>query len=320
MKILLTGGAGFIGSNFIYYLLNHYSDYRIVCLDKLTYAGNFRTLAEAVNNLNFEFVKGDICDAELVDNLFKNNKFDFVINFAAESHVDRSIINPHDFLLTNVVGTQVLMDACRQYGNVRFHQLSTDEVYGDLTVNDDLKFNEKAPLRPNNPYSSSKAAADLLALSYYRTYGLPITISRSSNNYGRYQNLEKLIPLAITNAFCGRDVPIYGDGENVRDWLHVKDHCRALDLIIHKGIAGEVYNICAHNETTNLELVKAILNILGKSRELIKFVEDRAGHDRRYAIDSSKIFSEFGWKPTINFYDGLRNTVKWYVDNVKWWK
>lgn len=320
MNILLTGGAGFIGSNFIYYLLNHYSDCRIVCLDKLTYAGNFRTLAEAVNNLNFEFVKGDICDAELVDNLFKNNKFDLVINFAAESHVDRSIINPHDFLLTNVVGTQVLMDACRQYGNVRFHQVSTDEVYGDLTIDDDSGFNEEAPLRPNNPYSSSKAAADLLALSYYRTYGLPITISRSSNNYGRYQNLEKLIPLAITNAFCGRDVPIYGDGENVRDWLHVKDHCRALDLIIHKGIAGEVYNICAHNETTNLELVKAILNILGKSRELIKFVEDRAGHDRRYAIDSSKIFSEFGWKPTINFYDGLRNTVKWYVDNVKWWK
>lgn len=321
MKILLTGGAGFIGSNFVYYLLNQYSDYRITCLDKLTYAGNFRTLTEAVNNPNFEFIKGDICDTEFVNNLFANNKFDYVINFAAESHVDKSIINPHDFLLTNVIGTQVLMDACRQHGNVRFHQVSTDEVYGDLPIdNKNSAFNEDAPLRPNNPYSSSKAAADLFALSYYRTFGLPITISRSSNNYGCYQNLEKLIPLTITHAFCGREVPIYGDGMNVRDWLHVKDHCRALDLIIHKGKVGEIYNICASNDKTNLELVEEIIKILGKSRELIKFVEDRAGHDRRYAVNSNKIISELGWQPTVNFNSGLRDTVKWYLDNIKWWK
>ncbi|MBZ4644427.1 MAG: rfbB, partial [Deferribacteraceae bacterium] len=295
MNILVTGGAGFIGSNFIYYMLDKYNDYRIVCLDKLTYAGNLSTLKKALENPNFRFVKGDIADREFVFNLFEEENFDIVVNFAAESHVDRSIEDPGIFLKTNVMGTQVLMDASRKFGVKRFHQVSTDEVYGDLPLDrPDLFFTEETPIHPSSPYSASKAAADLLVLAYFRTYKLPVTISRCSNNYGPYHFPEKLIPLMIIRALNDQSLPVYGDGKNVRDWLYVEDHCSAIDIIIHNGREGEVYNIGGHNERTNLEVVKTILKELGKSEELITFVKDRPGHDLRYAIDPTKIKNELG--------------------------
>jgi dTDP-glucose 4,6-dehydratase len=321
LNILVAGGAGFIGSNFIYYMLEKYKDYRIVCLDKLTYAGNLLTLKKALGNPNFRFVKGDIADKEFVFNLFEEEKFDVVINFAAESHVDRSIEDPGIFLKTNVIGTQVLMDASRKFGVKRFHQVSTDEVYGDLPLDrPDLLFTEETPIHTSSPYSASKAAADLLALAYYRTYKLPVTISRCSNNYGPYHFPEKLIPLMIIRALNDQSLPVYGDGKNVRDWLYVEDHCSAIDMIIHNGREGEVYNIGGNNERTNLEVVKTILKELGKSEELITFVKDRPGHDLRYAIDPTKIKNELGWEPKTGFKDGIKKTIKWYLDNKEWWE
>lgn len=321
MNILVTGGAGFIGSNFVYYMLNKYSDYRIVCLDKLTYAGNLSTLKKAMENPNFRFVKGDIADREFVFNLFEEEKFDIVVNFAAESHVDRSIEDPGIFLKTNVIGTQVLMDASRKYGVKRYHQVSTDEVYGDLPLDrPDLFFTEETPLHTSSPYSASKAAADLLVLAYFRTYKLPVTISRCSNNYGPYHFPEKLIPLMIIRALNDEKLPVYGDGSNVRDWFYVEDHCSAIDLIIHNGRVGEVYNIGGHNEKTNLEVVKTILKELGKSEDLIIYVKDRPGHDLRYAIDPTKISKELGWEPTTRFEEGIKKTIKWYLDNKEWWQ
>lgn len=321
MNILVTGGAGFIGSNFIYYILGKYNDYRIVCLDKLTYAGNLSTLKKALGNPNFRFVKGDIADREFVFNLFEEEKFDVVVNFAAESHVDRSIEDPGIFLKTNVMGTQVLMDASREFGVKRFHQVSTDEVYGDLPLDrPDLFFTEETPIHTSSPYSASKAAADLLALAYYRTYKLPVTISRCSNNYGPYHFPEKLIPLMIIRALNAQSLPVYGDGKNVRDWLYVEDHCSAIDMIIHNGKVGEVYNIGGHNERTNLEVVKTILKELGKSEKLITYVKDRPGHDLRYAIDPTKIKNELGWEPKTRFEDGIKKTIKWYLDNKDWWE
>ena len=321
MNILVTGGAGFIGSNFIYYMLDKYKDYKIVCLDKLTYAGNLSTLKKAFENPNFQFVKGDISDREFVFELFKEKNFDVVVNFAAESHVDRSIEDPEIFLKTNVIGTQVLMDAARKFGVKRFHQVSTDEVYGDLPLDrPDLLFTEETPLRPSSPYSASKAAADLLVLAYYRTYKLPVTISSCSNNYGPYHFPEKLIPLMIIRALNDQSLPVYGDGRNVRDWLYVEDHCSAIDLIIHHGREGEVYNVGGRNERSNLEVVKTILKELGKPEELITFVKDRPGHDLRYAIDPTKIKNELGWEPKTSFEEGIKKTIKWYLDNRDWWE
>ncbi|MBQ6553037.1 MAG: dTDP-glucose 4,6-dehydratase [Clostridia bacterium] len=321
MKILVTGGAGFIGSNFIYYMLREHPDYNIVCIDKLTYAGNLETLEEALKNPNFSFVKADIADRKAVYELFEKESFDIVVNFAAESHVDRSIETPELFLATNVMGTQVLLDASRKYGVKRYHQVSTDEVYGDLPLDrKDLFFTETTPIHTSSPYSASKAAADLLVLAYHRTYKLPVTISRCSNNYGPYHFPEKLIPLIISRALADEPLPIYGKGENVRDWLFVEDHCSAIDLIIHKGRVGEVYNIGGHNEKTNLEVVKEILKQLGKPESLITYVTDRPGHDMRYAIDPTKIVDELGWKPAHDFESGIKYTVQWYLDNRKWWE
>ena len=321
MNIIVTGGAGFIGSNFVFHMLKKYPDYRIICLDKLTYAGNLSTLAPVMDNPNFRFVKADICDREAVDKLFEEEHPDIVVNFAAESHVDRSIEDPGIFLQTNIIGTSVLMDACRKYGIQRYHQVSTDEVYGDLPLDrPDLFFTEETPIHTSSPYSSSKAAADLLVLAYHRTYGLPVTISRCSNNYGPYHFPEKLIPLMISRALADESLPVYGTGENVRDWLHVSDHCEAIDLIIHKGRVGEVYNVGGHNERTNLEVVKTILKALNKPESLIKFVTDRPGHDRRYAIDPTKLETELGWKPKYNFDTGIQQTIQWYLDNQDWWK
>ncbi len=321
MTIFVTGGAGFIGSNFIFHILKKYPDYRVVCLDKLTYAGNLSTLASVEGNKNFRFVKIDICDRQAVFNLFKEEKPHTVVNFAAESHVDRSIADPEIFLKTNILGTATLMDACREYGIKRFHQVSTDEVYGDLPLDrPDLFFTEKTPIHTSSPYSSSKAAADLLALAYYRTYGLPVTVSRCSNNYGPYHFPEKLIPLMIANALNDKPLPVYGTGENVRDWLYVEDHCKAIDLIIHKGKAGEVYNVGGHNEMRNIDIVKLICKELGKPESLITYVSDRKGHDLRYAIDPTKIHTELGWLPETKFSDGLKKTVKWYLENRKWWE
>ena len=321
MNILVTGGAGFIGSNFIYYMLREHPDYRIVCIDKLTYAGNLETLEEALKNPNFAFVKADIADRKAVYALFEKEGFDIVVNFAAESHVDRSIEAPELFLSTNVMGTQVLLDASRKYGVKRYHQVSTDEVYGDLPLDrKDLFFTETTPIHTSSPYSASKAAADLLVLAYHRTYKLPVTISRCSNNYGPYHFPEKLIPLVISRALADEPLPIYGKGENVRDWLFVEDHCSAIDLIIHKGRVGEVYNIGGHNEKTNLEVVKEILKQLGKPESLITYVTDRPGHDMRYAIDPTKIVTELGWKPAHDFESGIKYTVQWYLDNRKWWE
>lgn len=321
MKLLITGGAGFIGGNFIHYMRKNHPEDEIICLDALTYAGNVETLAEVINKPGFSFVKGDITDRDTVDKLFEKNRPDIIVNFAAESHVDRSIDNPGVFLQTNIIGTQVLMDACRKYGIQRFHQVSTDEVYGDLPLDrPDLMFTEQTPIHTSSPYSASKAAADLLVLAYHRTYKLPVTISRCSNNYGPYHFPEKLIPLMIANALNNKPLPVYGKGENVRDWLYVEDHCRAIDLIIRGGCAGEVYNVGGHNEMRNIDIVKLILKELGKPESLIIFVTDRAGHDLRYAIDPSKIHGELGWQPETRFADGLKKTIKWYLDNEKWWK
>lgn len=321
MKILVTGGAGFIGSNFVYYELDNYPNDEVICLDKLTYAGNLETLEIAMKNPKFKFVKGDIADRAFVDELFASEKPDVVVNFAAESHVDRSIENPEIFLQTNVIGTSVLMDACRKYGNIRYHQVSTDEVYGDLPLDrPDLFFTETTPLHTSSPYSASKASADLLVQAYHRTYNLPTTISRCSNNYGPYHFPEKLIPLMIANALNNKKLPVYGKGENVRDWLYVEDHCSAIDLIIRKGKVGEVYNIGGHNEKTNLEVVKTIIKELGKSEDLIEFVTDRPGHDRRYAIDPTKIHNELGWLPATKFDDGIKKTIDWYLTHKSWWE
>ncbi len=307
MKIIVTGGAGFIGGNFIHYMLNIYNDYKIICLDALTYAGNMETLEPVKDNPCFKFYKADIADRTAVYEIFEKEKPDIIVNFAAESHVDRSIDNPGIFLQTNVIGTGVLMDACRKYGITRYHQVSTDEVYGDLPLSrPDLFFTETTPLHTSSPYSASKASADLLVQAYHRTFKLPVTISRCSNNYGPYHFPEKLIPLMIANALADKELPVYGKGENVRDWLYVQDHCSAIDLIIHKGRVGEVYNIGGHNEKTNLEVVKIILKELGKSEDLIKYVTDRPGHDMRYAIDPSKIHNELGWLPVTKFEDGIK--------------
>ncbi len=321
MTIIVTGGAGFIGSNFVFHMLQAHPDYRIVCLDKLTYAGNLSTLEPVLKQDNFRFVKADICDRQAVDKLFQEEKPDIVVNFAAESHVDRSIENPGIFLETNIMGTAVLMDACRKYGIRRYHQVSTDEVYGDLPLDrPDLFFTEETPLHTSSPYSSSKASADLLVMAYYRTYGLPVTISRCSNNYGPYHFPEKLIPLMIANALADKPLPVYGNGENVRDWLYVEDHCRAIDLIIHNGKVGEVYNVGGHNEKRNIDIVRIICQELGKPESLIVHVEDRKGHDRRYAIDPAKIHRELGWLPETKFEDGIKKTIKWYLEHKRWWQ
>ena len=321
MTIIVTGGAGFIGSNFIYYMLGKYPDYRIVCIDCLTYAGNMSTLKDALQNKNFRFVKASITDKETVEKVFEEEKPDMVVNFAAESHVDRSIEDPSVFLKTNILGTQVMMDACRKYGIRRYHQVSTDEVYGDLPLDrPDLFFTEDTPIHTSSPYSSSKAGADLLALAYYRTFGLPVTISRCSNNYGPFHFPEKLIPLMIINALHDKPLPVYGTGENVRDWLYVEDHCKAIDLIIHNGRVGEVYNVGGHNEMRNIDIVKLICHELNKPESLITFVSDRKGHDLRYAIDPTKISTELGWYPETKFADGIKKTINWYLDNKPWWE
>ncbi len=319
-KIIVTGGAGFIGSNFIFYMEKTHPGDRIICLDKLTYAGNLSTLSPLAGNENFRFVRLDLCDREAVYRVFEEEGPDIVVNFAAESHVDRSIENPSIFLETNILGTAVLMDACRKYGIARFHQVSTDEVYGDLPLDrPDLFFTEETPLHTSSPYSSSKASADLLALSYFRTYGLPVTISRCSNNYGPYQFPEKLIPLMIVNALKNSQLPVYGEGVNVRDWLYVEDHCRAIDLILEGGRVGEVYNVGGHNEMRNIDIVRLVLSELGKPESLITFVEDRKGHDLRYAINPEKIQKELGFTPGVKFADGLKETGSWYLKNQEWW-
>ena len=321
MKLLVTGGAGFIGANFIFHMLEAHPDYEIVCLDALTYAGNMETLEPAVGNPKFTFVKADVADRDAVYEIFANEKPDVVVNFAAESHVDRSIEDPGVFLRTNIIGTQVLMDACNEFGISRFHQVGTDEVYGDLPLDrPDLFFTEETPITASSPYSASKASADLLAMAYHRTYGLPVTISRCSNNYGPYQFPEKLIPLMIANALADKELPVYGTGENVRDWLYVEDHCRAIDMILHDGKVGEVYNIGGHNEKSNIEVVKIILKQLGKPESLIRFVTDRKGHDLRYAIDPAKIHAELGWLPETKFEDGIRKTIDWYLEHKPWWE
>lgn len=321
MKIIVTGGAGFIGGNFCHYMTNKYPEDTILCIDKLTYAGNMETLAPIMDKENFKFFKADIADRDAIYKIFEEEKPDIVVNFAAESHVDRSIENPEIFLDTNIKGTAVLMDACRKYGIKRYHQVSTDEVYGDLPLDrPDLFFTEETPIHTSSPYSSSKAGADLLVLAYHRTYGLPVSISRCSNNYGPYHFPEKLIPLMIANALNDKPLPVYGKGENVRDWLYVEDHCKAIDLIIHNGRVGEVYNVGGHNEKTNIEIVKIICKELGKPESLITYVADRKGHDMRYAIDPTKIHNELGWLPETKFEDGIKKTIKWYLDNKEWWE
>lgn len=321
MNIIVTGGAGFIGANFIYYLLKHHPEDRVVCLDALTYAGNLETLAAAMENGNFRFVRGDIADREAVERLFEEEKPEIIVNFAAESHVDRSISNPEIFLRTNVMGTQVLMDACRRHGVKRYHQVSTDEVYGDLPLDrPELFFTELTPIHASSPYSASKASADLLVLAYSRTFGLPVTITRCSNNYGPYHFPEKLIPLMISRALNDQPLPVYGRGENVRDWLYVEDHCAAIDLVMRLGREGEVYNVGGHNERTNLDVVRTVLKELRKPESLITYVTDRPGHDMRYAIDPTKIHTELGWLPQTRFEEGIQKTVRWYLDNRGWWE
>ncbi len=321
MKFLVTGGAGFIGGNFAHYMVNTYPEDQIVVLDLLTYAGNLETLEPIMEKPNFKFVKGDIRDRELIDHLFAEEKFDMVVNFAAETHVDRSVEDPEVFITTNILGTQVLMDACRKYGIQRYHQVSTDEVYGDLPLDrPDLFFTEETPIHTSSPYSAAKAGADLLVQAYHRTFKLPVTISRCSNNYGPYHFPEKLIPLMISRALADESLPVYGDGMNVRDWLHVYDHCTAIDLILRKGREGEVYNIGGHNEKTNLEVVKTILAALNKPESLIHFVKDRPGHDLRYAMDPTKIETELGWKPRYTFETGIPQTIDWYLTHRDWWE
>ena len=319
MKFLITGGAGFIGSNLMHYEVKNYPDDYFVCIDALTYAGNYNNIKDLENFDNFKFVHGDITDRDLIYKLFEEEKFDYVINLAAESHVDNSIKNPTIFLTTNIIGTSVLLDACRKYGIKRYHQVSTDEVYGDLPLDrSDLLFTEETPIHTSSPYSSSKASADLLVMAYARTYGLPVTISRCSNNYGPYQFPEKLIPVVISKALNDENIPVYGKGDNVRDWIHVIDHNIGVDLIVRKGMDGEIYNLGGHSERTNLEVVKTILKQLNKPESLITFVEDRKGHDLRYAIDSTKVEKELGWELSYNFEDGIKETVDWYLNNKKW--
>ena len=321
MKILVTGGAGFIGGNFVHYMVNKYPEDQIVNLDLLTYAGNLETLKPVEGKPNYKFVRGDIADRPFIMDLFEKERFDVVVNFAAESHVDRSITDPGIFVRTNVLGTQVLLDASKEYGVKRYHQVSTDEVYGDLPLDrPDLFFTEETPIHTSSPYSSSKASADLFVLAYYRTFGLPVTVSRCSNNYGPYHFPEKLIPLMISRALADEKLPVYGNGQNVRDWLHVEDHCAAIDLILRKGRVGEIYNIGGHNERTNLEVVQTILKALNKPESLIQYVSDRPGHDRRYAIDPTKLETELGWKPKYNFDTGIQQTIQWYLDNKEWWQ
>ncbi|MCI8479236.1 MAG: dTDP-glucose 4,6-dehydratase [Oscillospiraceae bacterium] len=321
MKLLITGGAGFIGSNFTFYMMEKRPEYELICLDKLTYAGNLATLTPVMGQSNFKFIWGDIADRTAVFELFEGERPDVVVNFAAESHVDRSIEDPGIFLQTNVMGTQVLLDACREYGVGRYHQVSTDEVYGDLPLDrPDLFFTEQTPLHTSSPYSASKASADLLCNAYQRTYNLPITISRCSNNYGPYQFPEKLIPLMIANALADKPLPVYGQGLNVRDWLYVEDHCAAIDLILEKGRVGQVYNIGGHNEMRNIDIVKLICKTLDKPESLITYVTDRKGHDMRYAIDPSFIHKELGWLPETTFEDGIQRTIRWYLDNQNWWE
>lgn len=329
MNILITGGAGFIGSNFVKFILNKY-DYKIIVLDALTYAGNLENLSDIEASDRYHFIKGNICDRELLDNIFKEHNVDVVVNFAAESHVDRSIKEPEIFLQTNILGTQALLDIAKDYWKVesenkysrefklgvKFIQVSTDEVYG--TLGKEGYFTESTNLAPNSPYSASKASADMIVRSYNETFGLPVNITRCSNNYGPYQFPEKLIPLIINNALNERELPVYGDGKQIRDWLHVKDHCSAIDVVLHKGQDGEVYNIGGNNEKENIEIVKLILDTVGKSEELITYVEDRLGHDRRYAIDNSKITSQLGWQPSYGFEEGIRETIEWYLDNKSW--
>lgn len=319
MKFLITGGAGFIGSNYLHYVTDKYKNDYFVCLDALTYAGNYNNIKDLEEKDNYKFVKGDITDRDFIDKLFSDEKFDVVINFAAESHVDNSIKNPEIFLTTNIIGTEVLMDASLKYNVKRYHQISTDEVYGDLPLDrPDLLFTEETPLHTSSPYSTSKASADLLVMAYYRTYGLPVTISRCSNNYGPYQFPEKLIPVVISKALNNEKVPVYGTGENVRDWIHVHDHNVGVDLIVRKGKEGEVYNLGGHAERHNIDIVKTILKQMGKSEDLITFVEDRKGHDLRYAIDSSKVEKELGWKSTYTFEEGIKETIDWYLNNQDW--
>ena len=319
--IVVTGGAGFIGSNFVYYMLNKYPNYRIICVDCLTYAGNLNTLKKALENPNFRFAKINICDKPAIKKLFEEEHPDIVVNFAAESHVDRSITCPEIFVKTNVEGTQTLMEVCRELNIPRYHQVSTDEVYGDLPLDKpDLFFTEKTPLHASSPYSASKAGADMLVMAYCRTFNFPATISRCSNNYGPFHFPEKLIPLTIINALNDKPLPVYGDGKNVRDWLYVEDHCRAIDLIIHNGKIGQVYNVGGHNEKSNIDIVKLICKELGKPESLITFVEDRKGHDRRYAIDPTFIHDELGWLPETKFEDGIKKTIQWYLDNREWWE
>ena len=321
MKVLVTGGAGFIGGNFVHHMVNKYPDYQIVNLDLLTYAGNLETLKPVEDKPNYKFVKGDIADEAFIMDLFEKEKFDVVVNFAAESHVDRSIEDPGIFVQTNVMGTRVLLDASRKFGVKRYHQVSTDEVYGDLPLDrPDLFFTENTPIHTSSPYSASKASADLFVLAYHRTFGTPVTVSRCSNNYGPYHFPEKLIPLMISRAYNNESLPVYGEGLNVRDWLYVEDHCRAIDLIIHKGRVGEVYNVGGHNEKRNIDVVKTILRIMGKPETLITHVKDRAGHDLRYAIDPTKIHNELGWSPETTFDEGIKKTVDWYMDNKQWWE
>jgi dTDP-glucose 4,6-dehydratase len=316
-NILLTGGAGFIGSNFINYILDEHSDYNIVNLDKLTYAGNLENLVTSERKKNYRFVKGDITNAELVNSLFRKYDINYVINFAAESHVDRSILDSEVFFRSNVLGTNVLLEAARKFNIEKFVQISTDEVYGSLGA--EGLFTEDTPLHPNSPYSASKASADMMAMAFYHTYGLPVVITRCSNNYGPFQFPEKLIPLMIINSLNGKKLPVYGDGMNIRDWIYVIDHNKAIETVFEKGKTGEVYNIGASTEMPNIEIIKLILRKLGKSEEMIEFVKDRPGHDRRYAIDSSKIKNELGWEPHFSFEEAISKTVKWYIDNKNWW-
>ncbi|NOU73881.1 dTDP-glucose 4,6-dehydratase [Paenibacillus sp. LMG 31458] len=317
MKVLVTGGAGFIGSNFVHYMLDRYPSYEIINIDALTYAGNLENLLSIQENSQYTFVKGDITNTELVNSLFEQG-VDTVVHFAAESHVDRSILEPDIFVKTNVLGTQVLLEAARKYDVKKFVHVSTDEVYG--TLGEIGLFTEETPLSPNSPYSASKAGSDLLVRAYHETFGLPINITRCSNNYGPYQFPEKLIPLMIANALSDKSLPVYGDGLNIRDWLYVEDHCSAIDLVLHKGINGEVYNIGGNNERTNIQIIQTILRELGKPESLMQFVKDRPGHDRRYGIDATKITEELGWKPKHNFETGIHETIRWYLDNQDWWK
>jgi len=318
-KVLVTGGAGFIGGNFVKYMVNKYPQYDIYNLDLLTYAGDLTKHRDIEENNNYCFIKADIADQKTIKALFEKKKFDYVVHFAAESHVDRSITEPGIFVQTNVMGTQVLLDAAKQVGATKFVHISTDEVYGELDFDPNTFFTEETPLQPNSPYSASKASSDLLVRAYHETYDLPVNITRCSNNYGPYHFPEKLIPLTISRVLNDQKVPVYGDGRNIRDWLHVLDHCAAIDLVLHEGVNGEVYNVGGHNERTNLEVVKTIISTLGKSEGLIEFVKDRLGHDKRYAIDPTKL-EQLGWKPTYNFETGIAQTIQWYLDNKEWWE